>query len=55
MVFCDSYVRQVLKQAAEEKRSVPEQHIREALAVLLASLLREASQFPSVSSGPVTN
>jgi hypothetical protein len=47
MVFCDSYVRQVLKQAAEEQRSIPEQHIREALVVLLASLLRQASQFPT--------
>jgi len=46
MVFCDSYVQQILKQAAEEKQPIPEQHIREALVVLLASLLRQASESP---------
>ena len=47
MVFCDSYVRQVLKQAAEVMRSIPEQNVREALAVLLASLVKQASQLPT--------
>jgi len=51
MVFCDSYVRQVVKTAAEEKRPIAEEDIRQALAVLLASLLRQASQLPGVSSG----
>jgi hypothetical protein len=55
MVFCDSYVWQVVKKAAEEKRPIAEEDIRQALAVLLASLLRQASQFPGVSSGPVTD
>jgi hypothetical protein len=45
MVFCDSYVRQVAKRAAEEKPSIAEQGIRQALVVRLASLLRQASQF----------
>jgi hypothetical protein len=39
MVFCDSYVRQLVKKAAEEKRSIAEGDIRQALVVLLASLL----------------
>jgi hypothetical protein len=52
MVFCDSYVSQVGKKAAEEKRSVGEVDIRQALVVVLASLLRQASQFRGVSSGP---
>jgi len=55
MVFCDSYVWQLVKKAAEEKRPIAEEDIRQALAVLLASLLRQASQFPGVSSGPVTD
>jgi len=55
MVFCDSYVGHVVKKAAEEKRSISEEDIRQALAVLLASLLRQVSQVPGVSSGPVTN
>ena len=55
MVFCDSYVWQVVKKAAEEKRPIAEEDIRQALAVLLALLLRQASQFPSVSTGPVTD
>jgi hypothetical protein len=55
MVFCDSYVWQVVKKAAEEKRPIAEEDIRQALAVLLASLLRQASQFPGVSTGPVTD
>jgi hypothetical protein len=53
MVFCDSYVRQVVKKAAEEKRSIAEEDIRQALVVLLASLLGLALQFPDVSGGPV--
>ena len=55
MVFCDSYVLQVVRKASEEKRPITEEDIRQALAVLLASLLRQASQFPGVSSGPVTD
>jgi hypothetical protein len=55
MVFCDSYVRQVAKKTAEEKRPIPEEDIRQALAVLLAALLRQASQPPGVSRGPVTD
>jgi hypothetical protein len=43
MVFCDSYVRQVAKKAAEEKPSIAEEDIRQALVVRLASLLRQAS------------
>jgi len=55
MVFCDSYVRQVVKKAAEEKRSIAKGDIRQALVVLLASLLWSASQLPGDSSGSVTN
>jgi hypothetical protein len=53
MVFCDSYVCQVVKKAAEEKRSIAEEDIRQALVVLLAALLRQASQFRCVSGGSV--
>jgi hypothetical protein len=42
MVFCESYVRQVMKKAAEGKRTLAEKDIRPALAVLLASLVRPA-------------
>jgi hypothetical protein len=45
MVFCDSYVRQVVKKAAEEKPSIAEEDIRQALVVRLALLLRQAPQF----------
>ncbi|MGA3335495.1 MAG: hypothetical protein ABSC62_15180 [Terracidiphilus sp.] len=53
MVFCDSYVYHVVKKAAEEKRSIVEADIRQALVVLLATLLWPASQVPGGSSGPV--
>jgi hypothetical protein len=53
MVFCESYVVQVVKKAAEEKRSIGEEHIRQSLGVLLASLLRQAAQFPAASSDAV--
>jgi hypothetical protein len=43
MVFCDSYVSQVVKRAAEENRSVKKEDIRQALVVLLATLLREGA------------
>jgi hypothetical protein len=43
MVFCDSYFRQISKEAAEEKWFIAEQDIRQALLVLLASLLWSAS------------
>lgn len=52
MVFCDSYLRQVVRRAAEEKRIIAEDDIRQALVVLLASLLRQARQFPGFSSLP---
>jgi hypothetical protein len=52
-VFCDSYVSQVVKKTAEERRSIAEEDVRQALAVLLASLLCLAPQVPSDSSGPV--
>ncbi len=55
MVFCDSYVYHVVKKAAEEKRSIVEADIRQALVVLLAALLWPASQVPGGSSGPVPN
>ncbi len=42
MVFCDSYVSQVAKQAAEENQPIAEQDIRQALAALLASFLWQA-------------
>ena len=46
MVFCDPYVRYVAKKAAEEKRSIADDEIRQALVVILASLLRQAEQLP---------
>ncbi len=42
MVFCDSYVGQAMKKAAEEKRGLVEEDIRRALAALLAFLLGAA-------------
>jgi hypothetical protein len=50
MVFCDSYLHQVVRKAAEEKRFIAPQDIHQALAVLLASLLWSASQFSIVPS-----
>ena len=44
MVFCDSYVRQVIKATAQQKPSILEEDIRQALVVLLAYLLRQASE-----------
>lgn len=44
MVFCDSYIRQVAKSAAEEKRTIAEDEIRQALAAVLALQLLQASQ-----------
>jgi len=44
MVFCDSYVGQVVKKAAEEKRFLAEKDIRQALVALLASFLLQASE-----------
>jgi hypothetical protein len=44
MVFCDSYVCQVVKKAAEEKRSIVEEEIRQALVALLACFLWPALQ-----------
>jgi hypothetical protein len=55
MVFCDSYSRQVEKKAVEENRLIAGQDIRQAVAVLLASFLLSASQFPggfSAASSP---
>jgi hypothetical protein len=50
MVFCDSYVHQAVKKAAEERRSIGEEDIRQALVALLASLLWPASQVPGGST-----
>jgi hypothetical protein len=55
MVFCDSYVRHVVKKAAKKKRSIADEDIRQALVVLLATLLWPASQVPGGSSGLVPN
>jgi len=55
MVFCDSYVRQVAKKAAEEKRSIVEKDIRQALVALLATLLQPASRDPGGSNGFAPN
>ena len=41
MVFCDSYVRQVVKKVAEKKRPIAGEDIRQALVVLLATLLSQ--------------
>jgi hypothetical protein len=54
MVFCESYVCRV-KKAIEEKRSIAEQDIRQALVVLLASLLWPAPQIAGASGSPVTH
>jgi hypothetical protein len=53
MVLCDSYVRQVVKKATKEKRSVEEKEIRQALVALLATLLLQAAGVPGGSSDPV--
>jgi hypothetical protein len=53
MVFCDSYVRQAARKAAEEKRSIAEENLRQALAVLLAFQFWQASQFAGESSGAI--
>jgi hypothetical protein len=55
MVFCDSYVRQVVKKATKEKRSVEEKDVGQALVALLATLLLQASEVRGGSSGPVPN
>ncbi|MGA2571298.1 MAG: hypothetical protein ABSF23_12325 [Terracidiphilus sp.] len=55
MVFCDSYVRQVVKKAAEEKRSILEEDIRRSLAAPLTSLLWQALQVPGGSGSVVSN
>ena len=55
MVLCDSYIRQVMKRAEEEKRPLVEEHVRQALVALLASLLWLASQVPGSSSDLVPN
>ena len=44
MVFCDSYVNRVVKAAAKQKRPIAEKDIRQALAILLTFLLRQALQ-----------
>jgi hypothetical protein len=43
MVFCDSYATHVARKAAEENRPIRGEEVRRALAVLLASLLVQAS------------
>ena len=42
MVFCDAYASHAAKKAAEDAQPIAEHEIRQALAVLLASLLRQA-------------
>ena len=44
MVFCDSYVSRVANAAAKQKRPIPGKDIRQALAALLAFLIRQASK-----------
>jgi len=41
MVFAESYIRQVVTKAAEEKRPIAGEDIRQGLVILLASLLRQ--------------
>jgi hypothetical protein len=53
MVFCEPYIRRAAKAAAEEHRSIQEPEIREAIVVLLASLLPRAQQFHDDFSGSV--
>ena len=48
MVFCDSYYGRVVKRAAEEKRVIAVEEVRQALAALLASQLLQASQVPMI-------
>jgi hypothetical protein len=55
MVFCDSYVSQVVKTATVEKRSIAEEDIRQALVVLLAALLWQVPQVPGDSGGTIPN
>jgi hypothetical protein len=54
IVFCDSYCRQAVKKAAEENQLIAEQDIRQALVVLLASLLWSASQSSGTSTIPAS-
>ena len=54
-VFCDSYAGHVVKKAAEEKRSIVEEDLRQALVALLASLLLLATQVPGGSGDHITN
>lgn len=44
MVFCDAYAGQAAKKAADESRAIAERDIRQALAALLASQLRQAAR-----------
>jgi hypothetical protein len=41
MVFAESYIRQIMKKAEEEKQPIASEDIRQALVVLLASFLRQ--------------
>lgn len=43
MVFCDSYVNRAVKAAVKLKRPIAENDVRQALAALLALLLRQAA------------
>jgi hypothetical protein len=52
MVFCDAYVRHVVKKVAEENQSIAEEDVRQTLVLLFTSLLRSASQLPGVPGGP---
>jgi len=50
MVFCDSYAGHAAKMAAEKNRPIAAADIREALVVLLASLVGQASQVATGSA-----
>lgn len=53
MVFCESYVRRLAQKAAEEKRDLCGDEIRQALAALLASFLSPPAQTKGDFSGAV--
>ncbi len=52
MVFCEAYIRQAMRKAAEEKRSIEEEEIRQALGTLLATLLWPVTEVPCGADGP---
>ena len=54
MVFCDSYVGQVVKKAAEEKRAIAEEEIRQALVALLACFPLAGVASPQMVTAPAS-